>query len=134
MIFGWGTPVRWSGLWAAARVDTGPLYYVGLAVIVAIVVGVLIAAYRTWEEIHDVEEPDSPADLLETFRQAHAQGEIDDHELDRVRRLLASAEEGAVGESAGNGPPQSAVASSQPPGPGEDAGSVPAEGTGQRPT
>jgi hypothetical protein len=134
MVFGWMTPASLSRLWAAARVDTGLLYYVGLAVIVAIVLGVLIAAYRTWEEIHDVEEPDSPADLLETFRQAHAEGEIDDHELDRVRRLLTSAEGGAVGESAGNGPPQSAVASDQHPGPKEDAGSVPAEGTGPGPT
>jgi hypothetical protein len=95
-------------------------------------VGVLIAAYRTWEEIHDVEEPDSPVDLLETFRQAHAQGEIDDHELDRVRRLLTSAEGGTAGESAGNGPLGSAVAGDRPSDPEEDAGSVPAEGTGPR--
>ena len=43
-----------------------------------------------WEEIHDVEEPDSPDDLLETFEEAHAAGELDDEEFARVRRRLAS--------------------------------------------
>ena len=56
---------------------------------------VLIAAYRTWEEISDVEEPDSPADLLESFEQAHQEGELDQQELDRVRTLLSTGHEGA---------------------------------------
>jgi hypothetical protein len=120
MTFGWGAPLRLAGLWAAARVDTGPYYYVGLAVIVAIVVGALIAAYRTWEEIHDVEEPDSPAELLEAFRQAHAEGELDDQELDRVQTLLAGAE-GEAGEPAGGRPAGSPVATDRPEDPGEAA-------------
>ena len=41
-----------------------------------------------WEEIHDVEEPDSPTDLLESFEEAHAAGELDDEEFERVRRRL----------------------------------------------
>jgi hypothetical protein len=72
-----------------AAVTMGRWYYVGLAVIVAILVGTLIAAYRTWQEIHDVEEPATPADLLESFAQAHEEGELDEMEFDRVRRLLA---------------------------------------------
>jgi hypothetical protein len=89
MSFGWETAVRVAGPVIAAAA-MGRWYYVGLAVIVAILVGTLIAAYRTWQEIHDVEEPATPADLLESFAQAHAEGELDATEFDRVRRLLAS--------------------------------------------
>jgi hypothetical protein len=95
MGFGWpGTLIRGVPL-AAARADTGTSYYIGLAVLVAIIIIVLVAAYRTWEEIHDVEEPDSPADLLESFEQAHHEGELDEQELDRVRSLLSTGQEGA---------------------------------------
>ena len=40
-----------------------------------------------WEDIHDVEEPDSPADLLATFEEAHAAGEMDDEEFERSTSL-----------------------------------------------
>ena len=89
MTIGWEVASRLTGP-LAARVDSGPLYYVGLAVMVVILIWTLIVAYRHWEEMNDVEEPDSPADLLESFRQAHAEGELDDQELDRVRRLLST--------------------------------------------
>jgi hypothetical protein len=72
------------------------MYYVGLAVVVAILVGALIGFYRTWMEIHEDEEPDSPQDLLESFREAHAAGEIDDRELERVRGLLLAGEGAAA--------------------------------------
>jgi hypothetical protein len=65
-------------------------YYIGLALLVAVALVALYKAYRVWEEIHDVEEPDSPADLLQSFSQAHAAGELDDDEFDRVRRRLES--------------------------------------------
>jgi hypothetical protein len=95
MAFGWpATLIRGVPL-PVARVDTGTAYYIGLAVLVAILIVVLIAAYRTWEEIRDVEDPDSPADLLESFQQAHQQGELDEYELDRVRRLLSASQDGA---------------------------------------
>jgi hypothetical protein len=35
-----------------------------------------------------VEEPDSPGDLLASFEQAHAAGELDDEEFERVRARL----------------------------------------------
>ncbi len=89
MTIGWGVASRLTAP-LAARVATGPLYYVGLAVVVVILVWTLVVAYRHWEEMNDVEEPDSPADLLESFRQAHAEGELDDHELDRVRTILSN--------------------------------------------
>ena len=100
MTMGWEVASRLTGP-LAARVNSGPLYYVGLAVVVVILIWSLIVAYRHWEEMNDVEEPDSPADLLESFRQAHAEGELDDQELDRVRRLLLTGEGGAADLSAG---------------------------------
>ncbi len=63
-------------------------YYVGLALLIVMIVIAAVKAYRVWEEVHDVEEPDSPADLLEAFEEARAAGEIDDAELERVRERL----------------------------------------------
>ncbi len=105
MTWEWPAALVRGVLGAAAPVATGTRYYIGLAVLVVIMIGVLIYAYRTWEEINDVEDPDSPEDLLESFEQAHAEGEIDEHELERVRRLLASAGEGAGPEGAKGGTP-----------------------------
>jgi hypothetical protein len=64
-------------------------YYVGLALLIGLMVIALVKAYRVWEEIRDVEEPDSPADLLESFEQARAEGELNDEEMERVRQRLA---------------------------------------------
>jgi hypothetical protein len=87
------------GLFAAAparRVGVSPFYYyVGLGVLVFLMLIAGIKAYRMWEELHDVADPDLPTDLLETFQEAHAAGELDDHEFERVRqRLLGQAESG----------------------------------------
>lgn len=65
-------------------------YFIGLAILVVLMLVALSQAYRMWEDIHDVEEPDSPADLLASFEEAHAAGELDDDELERVRRHLAA--------------------------------------------
>lgn len=105
MTFGWIADRGSEWLLAAARVDSGTVYYVGLAVVLAIVIGTMIAFYRTWAEIHEDIEPDSPQDLLESFREAHAAGEIDDRELERVSQLLASGEAGA-GAAGSPGPPR----------------------------
>jgi uncharacterized membrane protein len=89
-----------AGLVAAVpfrRVGVSPsYYYVGLGVLVVLMLVAGIKAYRMWEELQDVAEPDSPADLLETFEEAHAAGELDDQEFERVRRRLASPAAGAV--------------------------------------
>jgi uncharacterized membrane protein len=84
-------------------------YYVGLAILVVLMFFALIQAYRMWEEIHEVEEPDSSDDLLETFEEAHAAGELDDEEFERVRRRLSGlASEGDPGpkSAAQDGNPQ----------------------------
>jgi hypothetical protein len=86
-------------LLVAARVDVGWYYYVGLAVVVLILIITLISFARTWMEIHEDEEPDAPEDLLDSFREAHAAGQIDDRELDRLTTLLSAGggEPGGVG-------------------------------------
>ncbi len=111
MAFGWKATAVPAVL-GAAPVATGTAYYIGLTVLVIIMIGVLIAAYRTWEEIHDVEDPDSPADLLESFEQAHKEGEIDEKELERVRSLLSPG-------GPGDGRPVGATRPPEPAGAGE---------------
>ncbi|MGO9466456.1 MAG: hypothetical protein ACLQIB_47880 [Isosphaeraceae bacterium] len=65
-------------------------YWIGLGLLVIVLLLALIKAYREWQEIHDVEEPDTPEDLLRSFREAHAMGELDDDEFQRVQRCLSS--------------------------------------------
>ena len=67
----------------------GSAYYAGLAVVTLVVVIAAIGFYRVWLEVREEEEPDSPDEVLESFRRAHAAGEIDDQELERVTRVLA---------------------------------------------
>ncbi len=87
------------GLFAAAparRVGvSNSYYYVGLGVLAVLMLIAAIKAYRMWEELHDIPEPDSPADLLEAFQEAHAAGELDDQEFERVRQRLAGPAAGA---------------------------------------
>lgn len=78
----------------AAALGSGWHYYAGLAVVVGVTMFAIVVFYREWQEMHDVEEPDEPRDLLDSFVQAHANGELDADELERVRRLL-SEESGA---------------------------------------
>ncbi len=71
--------------------------YIPLGLLTVLLAALLFKAVRVWGEIHDVEEPDSPSDLLASFQQAHAAGELDDAEFARVREQLRSASaEGAV--------------------------------------
>ena len=46
--------------------------YIPLALLIVLLAALLIKAVRVWHEIHDVEEPDTPSDLLASFEQAHA--------------------------------------------------------------
>ncbi len=71
-------------------------YYTGLAILSVLMMIAAVKAYRAWEEINDVEEPDSPKDLLQTFEAAYADGEIDAEELARVRARLAQQSAGHV--------------------------------------
>jgi len=64
--------------------------YLPVILLSVLLVALLIKAHRVWQEIHDVEEPVSAGDLLEAFEQAHADGELDDDEFERVRLQLKS--------------------------------------------
>jgi hypothetical protein len=90
---------HYIGLFAAAsarRVGVSiSYYYVGLGVLAVLILIAGIKAYRMWEELRDVEEPDSPGDLLEKFQEAHDAGELDDQEFERVRQRLRDPEPGA---------------------------------------
>jgi hypothetical protein len=130
MMFGWGTASNSACPLAAAAVTTGRWYYLGLGLVVVILVITLIAFYRTWEEIHDEEEPDSPADLLETFEKAHAEGELDQRELDRVRRLLAAGGLSGRAIPSESRPEDSARLRVGPSSPAEDADSARVDGGG----
>jgi len=82
--------VRVAGWYAAVRPgQSNQPTYIGLALLALLLVVLLVKAYRVWGEIHDVEEPDSPGDLLASFERAHAAGELDDTEFERVRAHLA---------------------------------------------
>ncbi len=81
--------VRVAGWSAAARPGQfNQPTYIGLALLAVLLVALLVKAYRVWGEIHDVEEPVSPGDLLASFERAHAAGELDDEEFERVRERL----------------------------------------------
>jgi hypothetical protein len=73
---------------AAKPTDANQPTYIGLALLAVLLLILLVKAYRTWVEIHDVGEPDSPSDLMASFEKAHAAGELDDEELARVRERL----------------------------------------------
>ena len=75
-----------EGLFRA--ISLGTSYYIGLTLLTILVVVLLVYAYRVWAEIHEDIESDTPSDLLDTFKEAHAAGELDEEELRRVRQLL----------------------------------------------
>ncbi len=124
MMFGWATASNSVGPLAAAAMTSGTWYYLGLALVLVIVVITLIAFLRTWGEINDVEEPDSPADLLESFEKAHAEGELNDRELDRVRRLLAAGGGSEMAIPSERRPSDSARPTVGPSSPAEDSNSA----------
>lgn len=105
------------GLWITAmrswnweiKIGT-PAYWLGVALLVVVLLFALVLGYREWQEIHDDEEPDSPDDLLQSFREAHALGELDDEEMRRVERRLASPAPSSGPSPAATGP-DSALAS-----------------------
>jgi len=91
-------------------------YYLGFGLLaVAIVIGVT-AAYRIWHETQEEdEEPVTNDELLAEFQAAHAAGEMDDAEFQRVRALLSGAPGGSVPPlRAGPRPPGTHESAQQP--------------------
>ena len=79
-------PIGSEGLTAAT--SFGATYYVGLVLLGIIMVVVLVYAYRVWEEIHDVEEPDSPSNcwIRSSRRMPKATWML--RNVDRLRKIL----------------------------------------------
>ncbi|WP_165246112.1 hypothetical protein [Paludisphaera soli] len=72
---------------------TDPLYYyMGLAALVIAMIWGGVLAYRSWEEAHEELDPATPEELLDAFRQARLEGEMDAEEFARVREKLEQAE------------------------------------------
>lgn len=83
-----GEPIV-GGLWPLAeRVETPQYYYLGLAALVAAMIWGGIVAYRSWEEATEDLDPASRDEILEALRQAKLEGELDEQEFERVRRLV----------------------------------------------
>jgi hypothetical protein len=70
--------------------------YFPLALLAVLLTVFLIKAVRLWQEIHEVDEPVTPGDLLASFEQAHAAGELNDDEFRKVREQLAGGPSGAT--------------------------------------
>jgi hypothetical protein len=99
---------RWS-----FKIEYGSTaYWLGVALLVVVLLLVLAKVREVWWEIHDVEEPDSPDDRLRAFQIAHAAGELDDAEFERVQKQLGKpAPPGPVPEKTktlGDGPSEPA--------------------------
>jgi hypothetical protein len=64
--------------------------YLPLALFVVLLAVLLTKAVRVWQEIHEVEEPATPGELLASLEDAHAAGDLDADEIARVRQQLGS--------------------------------------------
>jgi hypothetical protein len=92
-----------GGSWPlAARFDTPQYYYLGLAALVAAMIWGAVLAYRSWEEATEELDPATKDELLEAFRQAKLEGELDDKEFERVRRRIEDEERARLGRGTGD--------------------------------
>jgi hypothetical protein len=76
---------------AQAAISSATWYNIGLGVVLVALVVAGILAYRVWSEVNEDLEPASPEELLATFDQARAEGELDEEEYNRVRRHFEKA-------------------------------------------
>lgn len=77
--------------WALDRLGEWNALYSGLialAVLTALMIRAGLAAYRSWEEATEDLDPATNDELLEAFRQARMDGELDEGEFERARRLI----------------------------------------------
>lgn len=81
----------------AERFETPQYYYLGLAALVAALFWGVFLAYRSWEEATEELDPASNDEILEALRQARDEGELDDSEFDRARRVIEERKPGDDG-------------------------------------
>ncbi|MDG3002906.1 hypothetical protein [Paludisphaera mucosa] len=78
-----------GGLGPLALVSVSPMYYyLGLAALVAAMIWSGIVAYRSWEEAHEEFDPATKEELLDAFRQARIEGELNEEEYAKIRMRL----------------------------------------------
>lgn len=80
--FGFERPVLLAVLSPAAW------YNIGLVVVLLALAVAGVIAYRVWHEVNEEVEPATPEELLASFEQARADGELDEEEYNRVRREI----------------------------------------------
>jgi hypothetical protein len=78
---------RLADFWRSGSVGSR---LIPLALFLVLLAVLLIKAVRVWQEIHDVEEPATPAELLASLEEAHVAGELDDNEIAKVRQQLSA--------------------------------------------
>jgi hypothetical protein len=88
--------MTWAKLWIEMMAPVAEIpparqlaiKYAPLVLFAVVLAVLLVKAVRVWQEIHDVEEPATPGELLASLEGAHAAGELDDAEIERVRQQL----------------------------------------------
>jgi len=69
--------------------ESSPLYYyLGLAALVGAAIWAGMLAYSSWLEAHEELDPATPAELLDAFERARAQGDLSEEELANLRRRI----------------------------------------------
>jgi len=71
-----------------AALSPAAWYNIGLVVVLIALAIAGVMAYRVWQEVNEEIEPATPEELLASFEQARAEGELDDDEYARVRRQI----------------------------------------------
>ena len=71
-----------------AAISPATWYNIGLAVVLVALAVAGVMAYCVWHEVNEEIEPATPEELLASFEQARAEGELDDDEYARVRSEL----------------------------------------------
>jgi hypothetical protein len=71
-----------------AVLSAGAWYNLGLVVLLVALACAGYWAYQVWHEVNEDEPPATAEELLASFEQARAAGELDDEEYARVRKRL----------------------------------------------
>ncbi len=88
-------------------------YNIGLAVVLLVLAVAFYWSYQVWMEMNEEVDPATTDELMASFDQARAAGELDDEEYAKVRKRIEHT--GSAGS--GTGFPETGKARPKPPGP-----------------
>jgi hypothetical protein len=83
-----------------AAISPATWYNAGLVVLLFVMAFACYWAYQVWSEVNEEEEPASTEELLASFEQARAQGDLDEAEYERVRKRIEETGDCPPGASA----------------------------------